>query len=323
MRAMGVTGPKTTEEGRAPRVDVWRGLLWRDWIAHGGLMMAALAVWLMCGWVLLIFFHPGWIIGFGVVYAVRVAQALGGGEAAEGSEEFSFALPPTRGERYLARLILGGGSVFVFTVGGTLAIALDLPQALWSIFVNSGFTEPFPACEPRFLYTLAVACPLAVFAFTFATASNAGSRGLAGWSWLPGILLAGGVLLGGFLCERPLWQELNGFVACPALLALGAAALLVGYQAYVRKEGISRPAPMASGGARWVWVVVIVLAVLMLLSFVMAVRLRGHQVQVSEEAARQEVERQMAVEQPRSGPLAEPETESIPAEDTLAPQEGR
>ena len=247
---------------------VFRGLLWRQWLAHGNTVLSFLALWLVCGWVLQIFFHPGWILGFGVLYAFWAGPALGGGDAAEGSEEFSFSLPPTRGERYLAGLALGGGTLLAFLVLGLLTIALDLPQILWGLFVNSGFTEPFPPCEPRFLYALAFFCPLAAFAFSFAIASAAESRGLISYVWLLSGLITGAVVGGGFLCEQWLWHELNGFVSCPALLALGALGLQAGYLAYVRKEGVSRPAPMGGKSRGWVWVVLVMLVLVMLMSAV-------------------------------------------------------
>jgi hypothetical protein len=252
------------QAARAPKPNVARGLLWREWIAHREIVIHALAVWLVLGWVLIVFNHPGWIIAFGVLYAWLTAPRFGGAEAAEGSEEFSFSLPPQRTQRYLTRLALGGATLLAFTGFGVLAIGLDLPQTLWGIFVSSGFTEPFPACRPRYLYALALACPVAVFSFTFVVAANASSRGLVSWSWLVGSLAAAGVLAGGFLSERLVWGELNGVVSSSALIALSASALLAGHQLYVRKEGISRPAPLPSGGLLWVLAVVLVVIILVL-----------------------------------------------------------
>ncbi len=244
-------------------VNVYRGLLWREWLAQRSLVILSPAVWLACGWVLLLFFHPGFIIAFGVIYAFLAGPRFGGADAAEGTEEFSFALPPTRAERYLARLALGGASVLLLTVLGVLTIGLDLPQKVWSLFVNSGFTEPFPACKERFLYPLAVAIPFAVFAFSFALAATAGTRGMVGLSWLLGGALAGAALGLGFLGEWGLWGEINGYISVLALFALAPLALLAGYLRYVVKEGISRPA--REGGATVAWVVAAVVVVLFLL----------------------------------------------------------
>ena len=72
----------------------------------------------------------------------------------------------------------------------------------------------------------------------------------------------------GFLAEWLLWSKtLNGYVSCTALFALAPAALLGGHALYLRKEGVSRPAPSrghALGCVLVAVVVVVVLAVLML-----------------------------------------------------------
>ena len=72
-----IAGNHVTDDCAA-RVNLLKGLLWREWIAHKRMMMSALAIWLVGGWVLLIFWHPGWILAFGVVYAWVAASAFGG-----------------------------------------------------------------------------------------------------------------------------------------------------------------------------------------------------------------------------------------------------
>jgi len=284
----------------APGVNVYGGLLWREWLAHGGLVIGALAVWLVCGWVLELFFHPGFIIAFGVIYAFLAGPAFGGGEAGEGSEEFAFSLPPTRGERYIGRMLLGGGTVLAFTVLGVLTIALDLPQHLWGILVNSGFTEPFARCEPRFIYALAIAVPFAVFASSFALAATAASRGMVAASWFLGGLGAGAVTGLGFLGEYLLWGEVNGYISTTALVALAPLALLGGYLAYQRKEGVSRPAPIGGRSLWWVWLIVVVgiVFVLMLLGVLVARRIA--------EAPRMQEPAQTATEEPAALPERSP-----------------
>jgi len=255
------------------RVQPWRGLLWREWLAHRGVVIHALAAWLACAWVLLIFFHPGFIIAFGVIYAFVAGTVFGGADAAEGSEEFAFALPPTRSERYVARLAIGGGTVAGFCLLGVASIALDLPQRLWALVVETGFTEPFPVCEMPSLYLLAVAVPLAVYAFGFAIAAVAGSRGLVAVSWLFAGAAAGAVVGAGCIVEALLWQTVHGWAVAVVLLALAPLGLLLGYFGYVRKEGVSRPTPM-QGRSSW-WIVFLVLGVVLLLLFLMYFMVSG------------------------------------------------
>jgi hypothetical protein len=246
-----------------------RGMLWREWLAHGEIVLGFLAAYLVLGWVLDIFFHPGFVLGFGVIVAMFAGVVFGGGDAAEGSEEFAFALPPTRGERYVARLAFGGAVVGAFIITGLLSVALDLPQLVWSIFVNSGFTEPFPEARPRFIYALAFAIPAATYAATFAVAGVARTRGTVGVSWILGGLGAAAVMGAGFIVEGLLWENLNGYVSTPLLLAATALAAQGGYYAYTRKEGVSRPAPLAGGGSRW-WLWIVVLLVIFFLFSMMS-----------------------------------------------------
>jgi len=255
------TGPLQT--------NILKGLLWREWLAHRNLLLGFLVAWLILLWVLGIFFHPGFLIAFGAIFAFVAGPRLGGADAAEGSEEFSLSLPPTRRQRYLVRMGLGLVSVFLLTGLGSLAIWLDLPQRLWGLVVESGFTEPFPPVGHGFLYLLAVVAPLGVFAFTFAMASVANSRGLVAGAGLAGALAAGILLVLGLLAEYLLWQNrpLNGYVTCPTLAAVSTMVLLLGYLAYVRrKEGVSRPAPMSrSGRGSWIAVIIVIAVIIMII----------------------------------------------------------
>ena len=58
----------------APGVNVYSGLLWREWLAHGEIVLGFLAAYLVLGWVLEIFFHPGFVLGFGAIFIVLGAS---------------------------------------------------------------------------------------------------------------------------------------------------------------------------------------------------------------------------------------------------------
>ena len=281
-----MTEPANTVATGPLETNILKGLLWREWLARRNLLLGFLVAWLILLWVLGIFFHPGFLIAFGVIFAFVVGPRLGGADAAEGCEEFSLSLPPTRSQRYLVRMGLGLVSVFLLAGLGSLAIWLDLPQRLWGLVVESGFTEPFPPVEYGFLYLLAVVASLGVFAFTFAIASLANSRGLVAGAGLAGVLCAAILLALGLLAEYLLWQNrpLNGYITCPALAAVSTMVLLLGYLAYVhRKEGISRPSPMARGGRGW-WTAVIVVIIMVIVVAFLGLRFVGHsQVQTRED----------------------------------------
>jgi hypothetical protein len=249
-----------------PRVFV--GLIWKEWLANRNIVMFFAVVWLLGLPVLELFFHPGFILALGLIYAFWAAPRFAGLEVMEGSEEFSFSLPATRSQRYLAKLTVGGVPLLLMTVVGVLAIALDWPQMLWGLAVQSGFTRPFPAVVPneRFIYYIAVALPLATFAFAFVTAATARSATTAYASGFLGLVETGVTFGLCCLAEDHLLGKVNGAISTPVLLALSICALALGHFFYTRKEGISRPAPMRQG--RWlIWVLVAVAAFLLLTAF--------------------------------------------------------
>src|SRR5437867_2192435 len=98
------------------KLRVLRGLLWAEWFAHSQLLLSFLVLWLLCVWVMPVLAHPGFILLLGGVYALLAGSIYGGQDVVHGCEEFSFSLPATRSERYLARLAVGGGTLLFFTV---------------------------------------------------------------------------------------------------------------------------------------------------------------------------------------------------------------
>ena len=103
----------------------WRGLLWCEWFAQNRLLLAFSLLWLVGVWVIPLVVNPGWILMLSAVYALLAGPAFGGGDTIEGCEEFSLSLPPGRGQRYLTRLAVGGGTVCLFTMLDLLVLGLE------------------------------------------------------------------------------------------------------------------------------------------------------------------------------------------------------
>lgn len=240
-----------------PQERVIRGLLYKEWLAHRNLIVGFWALWLVCGLVLPVFHHPGWISGLGSFYALLAGLAIGGMDATEGSEEFAFSLPATRKQMYLTRLALLGGNLVALLAAGLLAIAFNVSQHLWGLIVESGLTEPFPTVQGLW-YAFAFCVPLATGACAFVPASLAKSRGAVTNAAISGIFVPGIFLIAGMMAERFLWHRTNGWITCPALLMLTATMLALGFYRFTRKEGVSRPAAVG-GGNRRLWIVVAVL----------------------------------------------------------------
>src|SRR6266496_343181 len=218
-----------TTGARDPESQRWwkavQGSLWCEWYAHSKLLLFFLGSWLACVWVLPLYANPAWILLFGGLYALISGPIYGGSDTIEGREEFTFALPPTRGERYLARLAVGGGTVLLFTALDLLALGLDLPQILAKLYVNTGLIRPWPVFKSGLLYGLMLAVPMAIFALSFVIAAVAHSRALVLTAWFWAALIALAALQVGFWYEDFVWDNLNGFFSCPLLLLCAATAL--------------------------------------------------------------------------------------------------
>jgi len=290
---------------------VWLALLGNEWRSSLQVMSALIVLWVIGLWILVLFSHPGWLLALGLLYCLLAAGVQAGSDVICGTEEFSFALPPGRGPLFLARLV--PGLAFILVVGGFggLAMAADLPQRAWSLVFSSGLTVPFAPVRDRWWYPLAVCLPLAVFAITFVGAALARSRAAVGFAWLAGFL-GGGVLMGlGMLAETLLWQEVNGLVSCPALVAAAVLVLLGGYQLYLRKEATKSGGQATGAGGFLIWVMVTVGVVLMLL-LLSAFFFRMKAVSVDQhEIQRQEANRALQEEQ-RSRAIKETKTVQPP-----------
>ncbi len=230
--------PATRPRRTGPVRSGWR-TTWRwacaEWRAHGRLLLGFLVGWLAVVWFLPLVVHPLWILAHGLAYAVVAGPALGGSDVIRGCEEFAFAGPITRGQRYVGRLLLGGGTVLAFTAMSVVALAGKLSDVLIRVFVRSA-----PASlelEPSLtLNALVWSVPLAVFGCGFVGAALSRTRVQALQAWLWGALAALAVLRGMFWLEELRFGRLNGWFAVPGLLGVTAAALGLGLGLYRRKE---------------------------------------------------------------------------------------
>ncbi len=241
----------------------WRGLLLLEWRAHNRLMLAALLAWIILAWALPQMVNPGWILAFGLCYALVAGPAFGGNDVIEGCEEFSFSQPATRSERYLARLIVGGGMLLVFTLLDTLALGLDLSQAIERLYLDTGLVRSSAALEPHRLYGLVLVLPLAVFSFSFALAANARSRALAFTAWFWGGLAALVILRASLRYEFWKWQTWTGSLACSTLALSACLALWIGARAFRQKEVVQPSKPLSIPAHWWLWVTLTLLSIVL------------------------------------------------------------
>jgi hypothetical protein len=149
---------------------------------------------------------------------------------------------------------MGLAGVLAFTALGQLALAFNLPQAVWGLFVGSGFTEPYEGTKTTFLHAYAVLIPLSVFAGSFAAANAARSRRLGGSAAVIGLVITGGAMwLLHYLAYR-LWDDANPTLALAFLIVFTPAALFAGYRVFLVKDTIAY-ADSRRGVPWWVWIV--------------------------------------------------------------------
>jgi hypothetical protein len=85
------------------------------------------------------------------------------------------------------------------------------------------------------------------------------SRSLILLSWCWGAIGALALLHIGFWYEQLVWEQLNGYFACPLLLLSSMAILFYGYQMFRRKEVGKCTAPLVLPGYWWLWTILFAL----------------------------------------------------------------
>lgn len=258
---MRVVGEEPEELARVvSRWAWWRALIWGEWFAHSRMLLGFLVGWLAMVWLLPLVAHPLWILGYGLLVAVIVGPSFGGADVIDGCEEFSFSWPVPRKQRFVARLMVGGGTLMAFSVMGVLALEGNLSDVLLRVFVTSGL----PAVQigqPLLLYGLVLVVPFNVFAFGFGLSALARSRSIALMSWLWGVLGALIVLRGTVQLEEMRFDRLNGYFSVPALALVSGLVLWVASRFYGRKEACTDSGPLRMPTGWWMAMMAVAAAV--------------------------------------------------------------
>jgi hypothetical protein len=242
------------DQNESVETRAWLGLLWSEWHAHSKLVLLFIGLWLGAVWMLPQFAHIEWLLFFGAIFALIAGPIIAGNDVLEGCEEYCFSLPITRYERYLCRVLAGVGLVLIFTLLDVLALGLDMHQAINLLLINTGLVQPMQSIQPRFLYGLVLAFPLAVFCFGFSVAANARNRAFVLMACFWAVLGALVVLRIGLLCEFSHWGIWNGYVACPGLVIVSLAALVIGSKAFQKKEVVQATKPWIIPTYWWFWI---------------------------------------------------------------------
>ena len=173
------------------------------------------------------------------------------------------SMPPTRSERFLSRLLFGGGSLLLFTGMTLAALNLNLSDVLNRLFLDTGLIQGLQGLQvrqPRLLYSLVVVFPFTVFAAGFSMAALARTRTVAFSAWVWGSLVALGLLRLSLWIEELLWDQLTGAISVPLLLILGFLVLLTAWRLYLRKEAGADASPLRIPLSWWGWLLAVFVA---------------------------------------------------------------
>jgi hypothetical protein len=237
----------------------WLGLLWGEWFTHARLLLFFLVAWLAAFWLVPLVVHPLWILMVGVAYALIAGPVFGGTDVMDGCEEFSFALPATRRQRFLARLAVGGLGLLALTSMNVFALNTDLADLLLRVFLDSGLGG-IELRRPELLYGLVFAFPFAVFALGFTVAALTTGRTVAFTAWVWAAFGALATLRAAAEAEETVWDRLNGRFTVPALLLVGGGALILAGRFYTRKEAGPGGTPLRMPLSWWGGLVLLLLA---------------------------------------------------------------
>lgn len=238
------------------------GLLWCEWYAHSRLILTFLIFWLVGMWILSMMANAVWIIILGVIYSYFAGVLFGGSDVIQGIEEFSLSLPPTKAQRYVARLIVGGGSVVVINTMSLISLGTDLPQILAGVAIQSGIADNALRMNLFPFYGLLYGIPIVSFSMCFVLSILGRSRMIVMVSWVWAALVAIFLLHFGIFYEEKYFGKFHGRVAVPLLLVVSLSILVLGYRFYNTKQPGESGPPIAMPNRWWLWVVLMALGVL-------------------------------------------------------------
>jgi hypothetical protein len=235
-------------------------LLRREFAESRGWYSTFAVIWFVGLWILPIFDHPGYLVFLGLLLVFLRTASQVGIDVLDGTEEFTFTQPPTRADVFLSRMLPTAIFLLISGVVGSLAIAFNLPQMLWSICFSGGLVEPFRPVMSDIWYPMAALLPLTSHVLTGGIAAEATSRNIVGVAGVAG-------LIGAFLIAALVYFLDLGQIWFSILLPFSFVVGVSNYslRAYQRKEATRAGAttlPAQRRGFGWLWVIILFVVVL-------------------------------------------------------------
>lgn len=275
------------------------GIIWREKLDYGKTIIGFLSTWIAAEFVLQVFHHPGFILGFGVLYAVVIGAKAGGNEATDGAEEFSFSLAPSRSLRYKVKYLYGLKPLLLLLSLGLVTIYFDLSQRLWSLFVESGLNNSYSIYGKTeiFWYLLSFFLPLTVYTVVFGMAIITKSRNSVNGSVFGALIICGLLVVSIAILYNKVGSLSTNILSVSVLIFTIILSIYFTYTIYRVKEGRSISRTSASGRSGLVVVVFIILVVLVIFTLFFRVDSKVNAIDSSRPDSIDEVERDEAVQQ--------------------------
>ena len=244
------------------------GIIWREKLDYGKTLINFLSIWVAAQFVLQIFFHPGFILAYGSIYALLIGAKSGGNEVTDGAEEFSFSLAVPRSARYKCKYIYGLKPLLLILVLSLLTIYFNLSQIVWGLFVESGLNNPYSEKKAElFWYILAFLVPICLHTTIFSFSICTYGRSHLNRSLFAGILICGfAVIVIAIIynyCDIIITNILTVLILVPVI----TSSIWISFKSYCYKEGMS--ISRQNEGARSRAGIITVILILIVLFFLM------------------------------------------------------
>ena len=242
------------------------GIVWREKLDYGKTITTILSLWIAAQFVLQMFFHPGFILAFGCIYALIIGMKAGGNEVSDGAEEFSFSLSSPRSIRYKCKYIYGLKPLLLILVLGLLTIYFNLSQLIWSLFVDSDLNNPYAIKKAElFWYILSFLLPVCLYTTIFSATICTYGRSNLIKAVLAGLFISG---LAVIIIVILYYKTEPLVVNILSILILGLVISIscwLSYKTYCFKEGVSVSRPSVASSTRSG--IIIIIAILLIIIF--------------------------------------------------------
>ena len=216
------------------------GIIWREKLDYGKTLINFLSILVTAQFVLQIFFHPGFILGFGCIYALIIGVRAGGNEVSDGAEEFSFSLAAPRSVRFKVKYIYGLKPLLLILILGLLTIYFNLSQLFWGLFVETGLNNPYASENAEaFWYLLSFLVPVCLYTTIFSASICTYGRNYLNRAVFTGIFISGLAVIAIAILYHNSGVLVTNILTLLILSLVIAVSISLSFKAYLFKEGIS------------------------------------------------------------------------------------